>query len=146
MRQKKSPYKTILALAVKARTSADFRTLLDTMDAETLTPSEREHAHRRYDECLWKVKASQLSADQWIARLKKIKDKQIRAKAASIVWWDYASHLPKIFPLLLQYDRAGIDDTAALFRALYITIGYPEKLALRRSRQPKDSHYNPGAV
>jgi hypothetical protein len=145
MKKKQSPYKAILQMAVKARTPADFSALKMSIKCASLSDTERQHLDDRYDACLWNVQALGMKADEWIARIMKIKDKHVRAKVASLIWWDYASQHREVFPLILQYNRFEVDDESDVCREL-IAIGYPSRLATRRSRQPKDSHYNPGAV
>lgn len=87
----------------------------------------------------WRLVVGARTEAEWMEWLKPIDDKQVRAKVASILWWDYASNCPKIFPLMLQYHRFGLDDCEAIFTEL-VRIGYPEKLARKRSKQPRDSH------
>lgn len=86
----------------------------------------------------WTRAALGLSADAWLERLEKIGDENIRAKVASIVWWDFwAGGLPcqdgkRILEAGLWMNFRAELDRDEVCRALCF-MGYPERLARERT-------------
>jgi hypothetical protein len=138
MKDKRKTINQYRTMMRRAKTIGELQAVLDRAAAANAGDISDDFRHYK-----WRMEAAALTEQDWLSLLKPIKDKQVKAKVASILWWDYASHCPKIFPLMLQYNCAGVEDCEAVYAEL-VRIGYPEKQARRRCRPPKDSHYNPG--
>lgn len=104
--------------------------------SESLTPSELDER--------WTIEAKARKPVIWIRLLRKIRDKHIRGKCASLVWWDYCPQSKALMRVMAGYQHGLPDDPAAVFAGLR-GVGYPENRARRRCVQPKDSTYRPNS-
>ena len=81
--------------------------------------------------------------NEWKSGLKQIKDKGIRAKVASLIWWDHISELNQDdYPYVNKVrDEPQEHDEAKEYEGL-ILCGYDDSRAYRRSRIGGGTYYN----
>ena len=95
---------------------------------------------------VWRIKAKKRTASQWMMRLVRIKDKQLRAKVAAIVWFDYAADVPKSRPIFTMSLDLRREPFADKLKDALMMVGYPEGVAKRRSVSPASAYVYPGRV
>jgi len=84
----------------------------------------------------WNMEASKITYDQWLLRLSGIQDDNERAKAASIVWWDFLSNTKEKCPLLTEmlFGWSYSEDISpSRLAGVLMKIGYPEDVAKHRA-------------
>lgn len=87
--------------------------------------------------------------EEWVRRIDLIQDNKVRAKVASIVWWDFfgdrpSGHLRNFFDHCLSQwvldDEASSNDTAAGL----VAVGYPVEAAAYRVEEVSRVHDEDG--
>ncbi len=124
---------------VRMKTPADWQALRLKVQEATVSEQERLALLEDCENGLWRAIAKDRTPLEWVEALLQIEDLQVRAKVASILWWDHCTHMPELWPLVLSYNRFQNDDSEAIYGALR-SIGYPHKRAKRRSVMPKTNY------
>jgi hypothetical protein len=131
---------------LRAQTASEWEITREIIAEEkSLDRYQREHFT---DLCIagqWRVVAKTRTAGEWVKLLETISDPHIRGKVASVVWWDYAAKMPEVLAVMGLYGRVQFETADQVYAGL-IAVGYPETLAMKRCKQPKDSHYRPVAA
>lgn len=125
---------------IKMQTPGDWEGLAEVIrQSQAITQKEKDVLLADCAEQKWRVIACAKSEADWLALLGTIPDDQLRAKAASIVWWDYGSQFKALWPVVLSYNFRLQDDSEALYGILR-DFGYPEGKARKRCAMPKTQY------
>ena len=94
----------------------------------------------------WVIELKDKHKDKWEETFNKIKNKSLRIKVASLIWWD--CQRDKASPtfwnyhkkLMRQYIRImETDYTIDQIEEVLIEIGYPKEVAIQSAKKPNDT-------